>query len=292
VKPIRLFTIVWGERYLDWFEQACARSLCWPRNRLAAQRLEAWDLWTTPAEAARAEAIAGQLGVPLCLHATLDKAKVKENVYGSLMAQMILCAEQGGAFLFAAPDSIFGDGSVGALLDLGAPARVCVATAPLRVRESILPELSSPRANAALVALGFEHMHASFRDAKGGERTNSLSTGMSWRELGDGLYALQYRNHSSYLLTPQRHDIDWFRANPRFGYYDGRFPEVLVKDQRQRVVGSSDAVFVCEVTPESRPLPPISQADAQEPDRFEHGLPHHVVNRNTLCIWRAEKGAA
>jgi hypothetical protein len=44
---------------------------------------------------------------------------------------------------------------------------------------------------------------------------------------------------------------------------------------------------VCEVTPDSRPLPPLSGAGA-EPDKFEKSLAHHVANRGLTCIWRTD----
>jgi hypothetical protein len=286
LKAVRLFSMMWGKPYVDLFEQACAKSLNWPKNREAAKRFQAWDLWTTPQEQWRVRDIASALGVPLCLHPTLNVSTMKAN-FQALVGEIQLCEERGAAFLFAAPDSIFGDGSVGSLLEIGEPQRVCVAAAPMRVRETILPELGTNIPNSVLVGLGFKHMHRYFAEAKVGEKTNSLSTGISWKLIGEGLYAVQYRNYSSYYMTPEKKDVEWFRLRPRLGYYDSVFPETLIPDQRQRVVGSSDAVFVAEVTPDSRALPPLTVADA-EPDKFEGSLAHHVANRGLTCIWRSE----
>jgi hypothetical protein len=88
-------------------------------------------------------------------------------------------------------------------------------------------------------------------------------------------------------MTPEQKDVDWYRKNPKLGYWDSKFPETLVPDQRQRVIASSDAVFICELTPESRPLPPVVKADA-EIDKYEHNLAHHAINRNIVSIWRAD----
>jgi hypothetical protein len=286
VKSFRLFSMMWGKPYVDLFEQACAKSLNWPKNREAAKRFAAWDLWTTPQEQWRVRDIASALGVPLCLHPVLNASTMKAN-FQALVGEIQLCEERGSAFLFAAPDSIFGDGSVESLLEIGEPPRICVAAAPMRVRETILPELGSDIPNSVLVGLGFKHMHRYFAEARVGEKTNSLSTGISWKPIGEGLYAVQYMQHSAYLMTPEKKDVEWFRKNPRLGFYDSLFPETLIPDQRQRVVGSSDAVFVCEVTPDSRPLPPLSGAGA-EPDKFEKSLAHHVANRGLTCIWRTD----
>ena len=231
-KPVRLFTIVWGTPYLNWFENACAKSLCWPRNREALQRVEACDLWITPEDSTEVSRIAGRLGISLVMHADLDAKTLKPNLIGSLIRQMDLCIARGAAFIWAFPDSIFGDGSIASLLEIGAPARVCVAAAPLRVLDTILCELDSPRDNSALVRLGFEHMHPLFREAMIGTSTNSFTTGISWREIRKGLYALQYRAYNAWLMTPEKKDADWFRKNSKFGYYDSRFPESLVQEQR------------------------------------------------------------
>jgi hypothetical protein len=278
--------MMWGKRYVDLFEQACAKSLNWPLNREAAKRFQAWDLWTTPEEAKRVKDIASRLGVPLCMYPTMNVSTMKAN-FQALVGEIELCEARGAAFLFAAPDSIFGDGSVRSLLEIGEPPRVCVAAAPMRVRESVLGDMNEPLSNSVLVGLGFKHMHRIFADAKIGDRTNTLSTGISWKPIGEGLYALQYRHYSAYYMTPEKSDVDWFRKNPRLGHYDSKFPETLIPEQRQRVVGSSDAVFVAEVTPDSRPLPPVTQATA-EPDKYEGNLAHHVANRGLTCIWRTE----
>jgi hypothetical protein len=286
VKPVRLFTMAWGSPYIDWFEQACGRSLCWPKNREALQAVEAWDLWTTPEDAPRVEAIGKTLGIPVAMHVVLNANTMKANLGTALVGQIQICHLREAAMLFAAPDSIFGDGSIATLLNMGSAPRVCIAAAPMRVNVDILKDLGEPKENAALVKLGFKHMHRIFREAKVGERTNSLSTGISWRELSKDLYAIQYRAYSSYYMTPEQKDVDWYRKNPKLGYWDSKFPETLVPDQRQRVIASSDAVFICELTPESRPLPPVVKADA-EPDKYEHNLSHHAINRNIVSIWRA-----
>src|SRR3990167_7719200 len=37
-KPLRIFTSVWGDKYLDWFEKFTIKSLAWPKNKEAL-----WD---------------------------------------------------------------------------------------------------------------------------------------------------------------------------------------------------------------------------------------------------------
>lgn len=289
---VRLFSIVWGDQFLDWFERGCARSLGWQKNRAAAQRgIAAWDVWTTKRDRARAAAIASSLGIPVEIHADLTGDR-ETDMLKALVAQMQLCQRLGAAFLFAAPDSIFGDGSVGSFLQIGSVPGVCVAAAPMRVvADGFIEAMGEvPVSNPKLVKLAFERMHPGFRNAEVGlEHSNSYQSGMSWRRLGGGLYAVTYRMHSAYLMKPEPLDIQWFRKlHPKFGSYDWSFPKTLVFAERQRVVGSSDAAFVVELTPAGVDHSNTTPANPDEPDAFEKNLLHHRINRNIVCIWREE----
>lgn len=277
------------------FGDGLVRSLSWPRNLAALKkRVVAWDLYTVPEDAERAGSIAARLGIPVEIHAVLDGKPDpnvrKSNLLKALLAQMDRCIERKSSFFFAAPDAIFGDGSVESFLEIGSVPRVCVAAAPMRVVEEgfIKAMGDGPVSNARLVKLAFERMHPSFAAGRAGlPRTNTLSTGMSWRRISEGLYAVTYRTHSAYLLYPERQDVKWFRDRPKFGNYDWQFPKILVEQQRQRVIGSSDAAFVVELTTDAQD-PATTKADPLEPDKFEKELLHHQVNRNVVCIWRAE----
>ena len=293
-RPLRLFSIVYGERYIDWFERGCMRALLWPRNHAALKTAMCWDLWTMPECAERVEAIAARLGVPLRVNMMapydmVDGAARKEQLKAALIAEMDECKDR-YAFLWIAPDSMLGEGSVPSIVELGSVPGICVAFAPMRVRSEMFIETlpNGPVSNAELVKHAFAHMHRTFQDAEATLlNTNSYTSGLSWRKIGEGLYAITYRKHSSYLLQPSRADYNWFRHMNKFGAYDHSFPKLLVDSQRQRVIGSSDAAFAAELTADDAHVPKVMTTNPLEPDYFNQDLVNHVVNRNTVCIWRA-----
>lgn len=291
---MRLFSIVFNEPYLTWFEQACVPSLMWPKNRAALEQVAAWDLWTTPTDAERVLAIARKLGLPIEMHAGLqggtwaDKAKLKVSLTDALVLQIERCVRD--SFLWLAPDNVFGDGTIQSIAALGSVPGVCVALAPMRVDVDKFMQHFGPEPweNEELVRLAFRCAHQGFKDAEATlPKTNSMESGVSWRQIGEGLYAVTHRKHSAYLMQPTPEDAHWFRKNKKFGAYDHGFPQILVDTQRQRVIGSSDAAFVVELTPAAAHVPPLRDAIKNEPDRYGQDLSHHRANRNVVCIWRA-----
>lgn len=294
MRPVRIFSIVYGQKFLDWFERGCIRSLKWPRNLAALRTAEAWDLWTMPADEARVRWLAEGFGIPVEMHLLKpysdgDDAARKEALKTALMSEMRACRDS-KAFLWIAPDSIFGDGSIASFMALGSVPGICVATAPMRVNaDGFVEAMRDPMSNAELVRLSFERMHRAFREADATlPDTNSYISGVSWRQIGDGLYAVTHLKHSSYLMQPTKRDVDWFERMNKFGAYDHSLPKMLVAEQRQRVIGSSDAAFVAELTPEDLGIPKLRPTDPNEPDRYDHEQHgHHAVNRNVVCIWRA-----
>lgn len=283
---IRLFTIAFGDQFLDWFERGLIKSLCWPKNFEALRKVEAYDIWTTKRDEERAKTIASKLDLPVVTHIIGDKGKAE--LFPALIGQMLV--SRNNAFIFAAPDCIFGDGTIKTLIEVGSVPGICVAFMPLRVNEPGFIEAmgDQPLTNAQLVTLGMSRAHRGFTDADATKpKSNSLESAISWRKIGDGLYAVTGRCPSSFFMQPIKQDIKWMQDRPKFGNYDHQFAGTLVEAQRQRVVGSSDAAFVVEITPLHIGVAALTDTNPLEPDRFWQTLPHYAVNRNVLCIWRA-----
>lgn len=297
-RPVRLFSIVFNDRYLDWFERGCVPSLMWPRNREALKLVKAWDLWTTEADRKRAKAAADRVGIPVEIHPVIpplswdDKEAMKPALTRVLIEQMGKCAQADQAFFWVAPDSIFGDGTIGAVMTLGAVPGVCVSFFPLRVKaEGFIEAMGGPLTNAQLVKLAFTRLHPAFEQSDATRPyTNSFESGVSWRRLDAGLYAVTHRNPSAYLMQPTIGDYRWFADMKKFGAYDHTLPKRLIEEHRHRIVGSSDAAFVVELTPEDAHVPALQQTSSGEPDRYRQQLHHHAVHRISTVIWR-EDGA-
>lgn len=289
---LRLFTIVFAEPFLTFFEQGCARSLAWPKNRAALNAVQEWDIWTTEEDKPRLEEIVGPMGIPVQWHFGMHhRGKHDNTLADALLAEFQIAMDSGAKFLFASPDSVFGDGTIPSLLEVGTVPGLCVSFTPMRVKAEGFAEAMGPGplSNAQLVRLAFERAHPGFAGGDASQpSTNSFRSGVSWRRIGEGLYAVTSRLPSAYLMQPTKGDLKWFRAKPKFGHYDHAFGHRLVEEQRQRVIGSSDAAFVAEMTSAHRDAPNLEPSEPKEPDRYFQNMPHYQINRNTVCIWRAE----
>lgn len=287
---MRLFTLCWGEPYCGWFEQALVRSLCWPRNLAAIREYAAeWNVYTRDQDRDRLRAIAERVGVPIQFHPFGMANSSGETLQPCLFDHMRNCVQTGHAMFVAPPDTVFGDGSIDAICQIGAVPGVCVAVPHVRVNSGCLTKLGGVEwSNPRLVDLAFENLHATWAGAEATlPNTNSFLGGVSWRRLRQGLYAVSHRLPTCYLANVDASDVSWFSRQWETGTYDHTWPAKIVKEgQRQRTIASSDAAFIIELTREHENIPPLQPNDPNEPDKFWRDLEHNYVNRNVVSIFR------
>lgn len=295
---LRIFTTVWGDQHLDWFERSCIRSLSWPLNSQAI-RNATWTLFTKNQDLERAKTLALKTGVT-----NIEFAGISDIVEGNtpLMGKVLLeCLLQmmdssirdGSKVLMAPPDTIFSEGTIQALLAAGAQKGTCVAVPHPRVSPSIFGGIKdSPLTGAELTSLAMKHGHRAWTEAEDGHpKQNSFVGGISWRRLGPKVIGVTHRLPTVYLAEFQSSDITAFRQPhdnlpPTFGYYDHGWPSELITQERQRVIGSSDAACILEVTKEDLNVPPVFASNGQEPDAFYRNLHHNKINRQYMYVMR------
>lgn len=295
---LRIFTVVWGKTHLDWFERSCIRSLSWPENRRAIKDAT-WTLFTKAADLERARDLAVKTGVE-----NLEFAEILDGVEGNspmmgkvllecLLQMMSTSINDHSKVLMAPPDTIFGEGTIPALIAAGKQKGTCVAVPHPRVSPSIFGGIKdSALSGADLVSLALKHGHRAWTEAEDGhERQNSFVGGISWRRLGPKIIGVTHRLPTVYLAEFQPSDLSFFRQPhdnlpPTFGCYDHVWPSELIQQQRQRVIGSSDAACVLEVTKEDLNVPPIYPTNSHEPDAFYRNQHHNIINRQYLYIMR------
>lgn len=286
---MRLFTLVFGEPYCTWFENALMRSLMWPRNLEATREFAVeHNIYTRDEDRDRLRAIAERHGIPLQFHPFTRENSSGETLQPCLLDHLRNCEMTGHAAFIAPPDTIFGDGTVATLCQVGNVPGICVAVPHVRANADALGKLGSrPVSNPALVDFAWENLHKTWADANASlANTNSRLGGVSWRELRKGLYAVTHRLPTCYLANVLKSDVAWFSAQWETGTWDHTWPAKLVKDQRQRVIASSDAAFMVELTEAHQNIPPTEPADPDEPDKFWRDLEQNYVNRNTVAIFR------
>ncbi len=166
---------------------------------------------------------------------------------------------------------------------------MCVAVSHVRVKPTILKEPDFAKSNAHLVAASWRNLHRTWTEAEiGRELTNSYIGGVSWRRIRDGLYAVSHRLPTIYLAQVDRSDVEWFENYKVVGAWDHAWPSKVAMEQRQRTIGSSDAAFIAEVTPEFSNIPHCQPRDPDQPDKYWSDKAHNFVNRNVAAIFRAE----
>lgn len=302
--------MAWGSHYVDLFKRACFKSLNWPKNQQAIHGAT-WNIYTKPEHFQEFETIFAGSSYKLQLFAIGESTRVagcgfvKTNqcdagviLLAGLRDQIAICLQSKKRMLMAPPDTLFGDGSVANMIALGSTPGSCVAAAHARVLPSLVDDVDylcatrGPVSNSQLVTMAFKHAHDSWKFAEVGHaKNNSFIGGIAWKELDHGLYSCIHRLPTVYFADFIPQDYDFFWGQVSFGGWDHRWPaENLMRFERQRYVGSSDAAFIVEVTEWDKNVPPeISQRPAGiAEDSYWNSHYHNGINRQTSVILRGE----
>lgn len=281
---LRIFTLVYGDKYLEWLKRSSA-SLNWPENRKALEGAT-WTVCTGQED--RVRRTLGPVGIPLEIHKVEHQGNIGKYLVKCLAGEMRAAVETESALLVAPPDLIFGEGTIRTMVKIASEnPYTCVAVPHPRVVAETFPELKEPTSNAKLVRLAMEHLHQGWKSSNIELPMNSsFDSGAGWREIGPNLYAVTARIPTCHLVRPKKEDVDFLKAQLG-GAWDHLWPEMLVKEQRQRVIGGSDAAFIVELT-SARDNRLGMLPRKSEPDAYRKNLEHHKVNRNVVTIWRAD----
>lgn len=299
----------WGDYHLELFKRACFKSLMWPRNVSALESRD-WHILTKESHFEALNALFHNSPFKLKLYAmgeavrvagcgTVRQAQCDAGVVllSGLRDQIAYSIQSKSKMLLCPPDTIFGDGTIPNLLELGRGPGTCVAVPHPRVLPKVLDEIEYLGAtrgsltNAQLVTMAFKHQHAAFEFAEMGHKNNnSYVGGIAYKKLENGLYSVQHRLPTPYLMDFDIGDFNWWWGVVSFGALDHTWPGArLIKQERLRVVGSSDACFIVEITDHDKNVPPIIETKSTQPeDAYWGDGPHHSINRMFDVIWRGE----
>jgi len=303
-----LFTMMWGDHYLKLFERACFKSLNWPGN-LSAIHGSTWNIFTRHEHIAQLEdlfkdrpfklniyPVPDQIAVSGLGLVSRDSCEMGVQLLHGLRDEVYRDICSNSKMIFAPPDTIWGEWSVSNLLKMGSQKGTCVAVCHPRVLPSILDEIDVLGAtrgaisNASLVTLSFQHAHDSWKYAEiGHQKCNSYIGGIAWKKLSPGLFSVTHRLPTVYLADFQSSDFDFYWSQVSFGGWDHRWPaENLIRQERMRFVGSSDAVMVSEVTDWDKNVPPNPKMNAPKDDSYWNNHYHNSINRQFNVIMRGE----
>lgn len=294
-KPLRLITSVWGEKHLEWFEKFCLKSLMWPKNSLAV-RGATWTFITTEEDQPKIQAMINRYDVRLAnIEFIIFGPEFHKNPHSAgafinqaLLMEMSRAITFGAQSFLAPPDTIFADGTLPNMIQIGAQRDSVV----FAVHARVLPTIETPDAcsQAQLVTAAWKNLHKTWADAEIGlEKINSYVGGVSWRFLEVGMYSVCHRLPTPYLINFTPEDLVFFKNQIHWGVIDHAWPSAgLVETERVRLIGSSDAGFMVEVTEPEQNIPPVAAYREDEPDLFWKNLQHNKLNRMFSVILRGE----
>lgn len=290
---LRLFVICFGDKHADLYDRVAVRSLTQPQNRAAIPLDAVVSIYTDAATADRVGKASQALSPNLDVH-IMDTSGDHYDVQNRCFIEEIgRCVREDAAMLIINPDCFWGDASLANLLAIAGEQDVCIASPHVRVDKATFGlHLDNSRAivldNRNLVALSMRTLHQSWIDADATkERSNTYHTGIALRRIGEGLYAVSHLQPTVFLARVNARDYGYFAERPNArGLWDHFWPSQLIESGRYRVVASSDAVFIAELTEADTHNTPLHPVDPKHPGAFFRSDPHIAANRSVVGIWR------
>lgn len=279
MKPIRIFTPIWGDEYIHRFERGLLKSLLWPKNReTLTGNIRYWHLFTTPEDMTRLNELVEATGYPFQLHGIDPIALQSPEGKGAAVTTaateiMDACVVDGSLFMTAFSDIVFADGSIEPMFALAQRPRVAVTVPHMRVLPDFINLLDHPVQCAEMVTLAMKTAHPMWIDAEFGMKgfvrpvSNQFYGGVSWEKCGN-YYLVQHVIPNVWLANIEQSDVELIRKYESWGAYDHNWPGKLIDEHRDRVIGSSDAAFMVEVTEKDKGISPISHINTDHPDAF------------------------
>ncbi len=307
MKPLRIWTPVWGQKHIRLLEKGLAQSLLWPKNFEAIKNAQ-WNIFCRTEEFDQVMNVVTTV-LPEEQIETVEAIESCDELTakrGDLLCKAFLkviesCLNDKSQCLISTPDFIWGDGSIANMRILGQQENTIVSLPHPRVLPSIIDFIHNiPRPNYDLVTLAMANPHRSWASSEYGCNPSSTEVGgILWRRtLTPGVITLQHRMPSPYLCNFIPPDLEFFRTDDDkkkagFGAIDHDWAERYVEQQRLRMILSSDVAFMAEVTDADKNVPPLRGFNATEPDIFwkqerEEWMLHHKTNRQYIATFRGK----
>lgn len=288
----QILTVLWGNPYLDWFLKGSLRSLAYYKNKEAIENsCSIWNIFCDDNQIPTIEEATKLIfpKVKFNIQSTAHLRAFIDQHQSAMCFQIDACLKAKERLLFVPPDTVFANGSVPAMMKAGREPKSCVAVAHPRVLPEFLPEMLGHSGDPEhLVYTAWKNLHQSWSDAEVGHpRQNSFEGGVRWEELSENLYSITHHLPTVYFADFTEEDAMYFKTCIGFGNWDHLWPsDILIRQVRQRFIGSSDAAFICEITQREKNIPHVK---AGNPDLFWREHPHNLHNRQTNVIYRGQK---
>lgn len=294
----RFVVFAYGDEHASLYESIAVRSASHRRNRPAFEDavISVYSDNATMERIARASRTLAQVETHL-VDTTPGHYAAQVKVF---LDEMGRCVRDDAAMILLNPDCFWGDGSLTNMIRIAGEQPVCIAVPHPRVDAKKFQDEWDYRLvnwgrdiepdNSGLVSMAMQTLHSSWKDADTAKgEANSFLTGIGMREISRGIYAVHHLLPTVFYARPSARDYGFFKQNAGIpGLWDHHWPQVLVEDSRLRVVGSSDAVFLVELTNADTHGTEKQKIDPVKPDAYNRTAPHIETNRMFVSVWREQ----
>ncbi len=274
-----IFTPCWGQPYIDWLKRGLLQSFMWPKNYKSIANAQ-WEIFTTHESYEEVRSI--NFPIETSVHVV--------PLLQGLVNTVEKCLAENQPLLMATADMIFSDGTIDTFKKVGRQPFTAVSMAHVRVLPDFLENVVnlSRAPHSGMVSCAWEYLHDSWVFGQvGREPTNCYLSGVCWRYVTSNVVAVQHRLPNPFYINLHPSDFDVIKNYTVFNAWDTYFPgDCLVGKGRNRVIGSSDAGFVVELTESHKNVPGRAIAPGGEEDSYHMDYPHNQMNRQFVSIFR------
>jgi len=168
------------------------------------------------------------------------------------------CIDEDAIMVLVMPDTIWGKGSIYNSIKCMEGKNINIAIPHLRAVPLEKWQNKTPTCRE-LVEYCFESPHDSFIKSFDNVDKNSSWAGISARKLTDKIYTLNHSLPTTYICKFTPLDLRFWEYNMDFGNYDRAWLAMLMRDERLKVIGSSDLAFCVELTDADQNVPPVQK---------------------------------
>jgi len=288
---------VWGEKHINWFFEYTLSSLLTSNNLpLVAKKKNIKICFYTKDNDSLL--IAERMENQPCNYNYSIQTESNFNDHArDIMSNFMVhildeCIKNNALMLIAQPDIIFSNGSVSNLVELSDGKGVSISLAHPRVSiESLkknnidIANLSENTLNMVKVAMKCKH-ESLLQTIETNDINSTISTGIATRKISSGL-AVIHNLPAVYLCSPIKDDLSFFKRRPDFNSIDKHWPNLLFRQSRLKVVGSSDIAFLIELTSDDDKRP-ILESGMKYNDYYDAFPPFVNYSNVIVGLWRSK----
>ena len=220
-----------------------------------------------------------------------------ELLFNSLIKHIEKCIDDRAIMINNAPDSLWGNNSIWNAIKIGENKGVCVGSGGCRISlEAIndsdeLHKFMNREAtieNDQLVDLAIKYSHSSLYKSFDNNKNNATYCGISIRQISTNIYSVIHNLPSVDIIKYLDQDLVFFNNSKTYNSWDKTWTRFLLKENRVKIIGSSDLVFKVEIT-SNKQHSAVTSPDLLNNDKYltrnKRHLQHYVCN-SFVCSWR------